>query len=120
MKLISLVTLLFCSYSIHAQVDLHIGTGGTIYSSGMTFPGATTPFGMVRLSPDTKFGFPLEVINRANVATAGTHSAHRRLLGFSHTRLEGAGLKEGGAFRITPMKMADEKKIKKGIRFKKN
>jgi len=31
-------------------VNSFIGTGGT----GHTFPGATTPFGMVQLSPDTR------------------------------------------------------------------
>ena len=31
-------------------VDPFIGTGGT----GHTFPGATLPFGMVQLSPDTR------------------------------------------------------------------
>ena len=36
-----------CSY-----VDPFIGTGG----HGHTFPGATVPFGMVQLSPDTDVG----------------------------------------------------------------
>ena len=31
-------------------VDPFVGTGG----HGHTFPGATTPFGMVQLSPDTR------------------------------------------------------------------
>ena len=33
----------------YAEVDPFIGTG----ADGHTFPGATTPFGMVQLSPDT-------------------------------------------------------------------
>ncbi|HEX5342551.1 MAG TPA: hypothetical protein VFX55_08665, partial [Duganella sp.] len=33
-----------------AAVDVFIGTGG----DGHTFPGATRPFGMVQLSPDTQ------------------------------------------------------------------
>lgn len=35
--------------SAYAAVDPMIGTGG----DGHTFPGATVPFGMVQLSPDT-------------------------------------------------------------------
>ena len=34
-------------------VDPFTGTGGTPYMSGMTFPGAATPYGAVKLSPDT-------------------------------------------------------------------
>lgn len=102
-----------------AQVDTWIGTGGTIYSSGMAFPGATTPFGLVRLSPDTEFGFPLRALSRANVATAGYYNSQHRIIGFSHTRLEGAGLKEGGAFRVLPMPSPSPKIAKKGLRLKK-
>lgn len=36
--------------SILADLDPFIGTG----YHGHTFPGATTPFGMVQLSPDTR------------------------------------------------------------------
>ena len=41
-----------CSSSFEKveYVDPFIGTGG----HGHTFPGATTPFGMVQLSPDTR------------------------------------------------------------------
>ena len=34
---------------VRARADLFIGTGG----DGHVFPGATMPFGMVQLSPDT-------------------------------------------------------------------
>nr|MBA2737707.1 hypothetical protein [Pyrinomonadaceae bacterium] len=51
-----IIFLLIFSLSIHAQtknftryVNPLIGTGG----HGHTFPGATVPFGMVQLSPDT-------------------------------------------------------------------
>ena len=60
-KALLLVTLLaiflFASFSTQAfggdhtsYVDPFIGTGG----HGHTFPGATLPFGMVQLSPDTR------------------------------------------------------------------
>ena len=37
-----------------AAVDPRIGTGG----DGHTFPGATVPFGMIQLSPDTAMPCP--------------------------------------------------------------
>jgi predicted alpha-1,2-mannosidase len=61
-------------------VDPFIGTGG----HGHTFPGATTPFGMVQLSPDTD--------NARWDACAGYHWDDRTLLGFSHTHLSGTGV----------------------------
>ena len=60
-------------------VDPFIGTAGT----GHTFPGATLPFGMVQLSPDTrKDGWQ---------NCSGYHSSNPTILGFSHTHLSGTG-----------------------------
>ncbi|MGK2912111.1 MAG: GH92 family glycosyl hydrolase [Sphingobium sp.] len=60
--------------------DLFIGTGG----DGHTFPGATMPFGMVQLSPDT---------DTARWATcSGYHKDDSSILGFSHTHLSGTGI----------------------------
>src|SRR6516225_6826909 len=61
-------------------VDVFIGTGG----HGHTFPGATVPFGMVQLSPDTEVaGWD---------ACSGYHYSHSSILGFSHTHLSGTGV----------------------------
>ena len=65
----------FCSY-----VDPFIGTGG----HGHTFPGATVPFGMVQLSPDTD-------VARWD-ACSGYHHDDASILGFSHTHLSGTGV----------------------------
>lgn len=63
-----------------ARPDLFIGTGG----DGHTFPGATMPFGMVQLSPDT---------DTARWATcSGYHKGDSSILGFSHTHLSGTGI----------------------------
>jgi predicted alpha-1,2-mannosidase len=60
--------------------DLFVGTGG----DGHTFPGATMPFGMVQLSPDT---------DTARWATcSGYHKDDSSILGFSHTHLSGTGI----------------------------
>ncbi|MBL7965838.1 MAG: glycoside hydrolase family 92 protein, partial [Prolixibacteraceae bacterium] len=54
-------------------VNPFIGTGG----HGHTFPGATVPYGMVQLSPDTRtFGWD---------ACGGYHYSDSSIIGFSHT-----------------------------------
>jgi predicted alpha-1,2-mannosidase len=61
-----------------------IGTGG----HGHTFPGATVPFGMVQLSPDTR----LEGWD----GCSGYHDSDRVVYGFSHTHLSGTGVSDYG------------------------
>ena len=61
-------------------VDPFIGTGG----HGHTFPGATLPFGMVQLSPDTR----LEGWD----GCSGYHYTDNVVYGFSHTHLSGTGI----------------------------
>ena len=70
--------------SAHAEVarfvDPFIGTGG----HGHTFPGATAPFGMVQLSPDTR-------IDGSWDGCSGYHHDDNRIYGFSHKHLSGTG-----------------------------
>jgi predicted alpha-1,2-mannosidase len=61
-------------------VNPFIGTGG----HGHTFPGATRPFGMVQLSPDTR----LEGWD----GCSGYHYTDSIVYGFSHTHLSGTGV----------------------------
>ena len=68
------------SASAAARPDLFIGTGGT----GHIFPGATMPFGMVQLSPDTG-------VERWENCS-GYHRGDGSILGFSHTHLSGTGI----------------------------
>ena len=60
-------------------VDVFIGTGG----HGHTYPGATVPFGMVQLSPDTGVGDWDHC--------SGYHISDTSIMGFSHTHLSGTG-----------------------------
>ncbi len=60
-------------------VDPFIGTGG----HGHTYPGATVPFGMIQLSPDT--------FNIGWDACSGYHVKNTSIMGFSHTHLSGTG-----------------------------
>ena len=60
--------------------NLFIGTGG----HGHTFPGASLPFGMAQLSPDTN--------THGWDACSGYHQKDGSIMGFSHTHLSGTGI----------------------------
>jgi len=84
-------------------IDPLIGTGGfPTYTSGDDIPGVTVPFGMVRLSPDTRFFIGSWLGDGNTVSTAGYYYGDNRIIGFSHTRLIGTGASEGGHFRVIP------------------
>jgi len=73
------------------EVDPFIGTGG----HGHTFPGATLPFGMVQLSPDTR----LEGWD----GCSGYHYSDDVIYGFSHTHLSGTGISDYGDILFMPL-----------------
>ncbi|HWG11035.1 MAG TPA: GH92 family glycosyl hydrolase [Rhodanobacteraceae bacterium] len=60
-------------------VDVFVGAGG----HGHTYPGATVPWGMVQLSPDTN--------DSGWDACSGYHQHDGSIMGFSHTHLSGTG-----------------------------
>lgn len=80
--------LLFSSFALRESSEINltkfvnpfVGTGG----HGHTFPGATVPFGMVQLSPDTR----LEGWD----GCSGYHYSDSIIHGFSHTHLSGTGV----------------------------
>ncbi len=81
-------------------VDPMIGTGG----HGHTYPGATLPFGMVQLSPDTRLtGWD---------GCSGYHDSDRVIYGFSHTHLSGTGISDYGDVLLMPM--TGEPKLENG------
>ncbi len=86
------------SDSLTRQVNPFIGTGGIPWASGFLFPGATTPWGMVRLSPDTA----RRGVSISSMHTSGYYYGDNEILGFSHTRLSGTGATEGGLFLVVP------------------
>lgn len=71
-------------------VNPFVGTGG----HGHTFPGATVPFGMVQLSPDTR--------TEGWDAAGGYHYSDSTILGFSHTHLNGTGINDFCDVLLTP------------------
>lgn len=76
-------------------VNPFIGTG----FHGHTFPGATRPFAMVQLSPDTHImGWD---------ASSGYHQDDRQIYGFSHTHLSGTGIGDLGDVALLPFSGED-------------
>lgn len=66
------------------------GTGG----HGHTYPGATVPFGMVQLSPDTR--------TEGWDACSGYHYSDHAILGFSHLHLSGTGCADLADLLVLP------------------
>ena len=79
-------------------VNPFIGTGGIPWVCGHNFPGAMTPFGMVRLGPETAS----MLIRKRALNTSGYYYGDDQVLGFSHTRLNGTGATDGGHFLVVP------------------
>jgi hypothetical protein len=79
-------------------VNPFIGTGGVSWVCGNNFPGAMTPFGMVRLGPETNSTF----LRKRALNTSGYYFGDDQILGFSHTRLNGTGATDGGHFLVVP------------------
>ena len=73
------------------HVNPFIGTGG----HGHTFPGATVPYGMVQLSPDTR-------IDGSWDGCSGYNYSDNLIYGFSHTHLNGTGVSDYGDIMLMP------------------
>jgi predicted alpha-1,2-mannosidase len=90
------------SHSLY--VNPFIGTGG----HGHTYPGATVPFGMIQISPDTRFdGWD---------GCSGYHYSDSIIYGFSHTHLSGTGVPDYGDVLICPQ--SGKAKTQPGYLFK--
>ncbi|MDC0371835.1 GH92 family glycosyl hydrolase [Flavobacteriaceae bacterium] len=71
-------------------VNPFVGTGG----HGHTFPGASMPFGMMQLSPDTRLdGWD---------GCSGYHYSDSYIYGFTHTHLSGTGILDYGDILLMP------------------
>ena len=78
-----------------SAVDPRIGTGG----AGHTYPGATVPFGMIQLSPDTA----MTDFHHAYAWAAGYQYDDPTIMGFSHTHFSGAGHSDLGDVLVMPI-----------------
>jgi predicted alpha-1,2-mannosidase len=84
--------------SVHSRlalVDPFIGTG----PDGHTFPGATVPFGMVQLSPDTQ----IRPFKQSYKWASGYRYEDTTILGFSHTHFSGSGHSDLGDVLLQPI-----------------
>ncbi|MDD3108819.1 MAG: GH92 family glycosyl hydrolase [Alistipes sp.] len=72
-------------------VDPFIGTA----TVGHTYPGATLPFAMVQVGPDTG--------SQGWAYCAGYHDTDNSILGFSHTHLSGTGCPDMGDILLMPV-----------------
>ncbi len=94
-KALSFIFFLCCTISFSQNFAKHvnpfIGTGG----HGHTFPGATVPYGMVQLSPDTR-------IDGSWDGCSGYHYSDNVIYGFSHTHLNGTGVSDFGDIMLMP------------------
>lgn len=73
------------------EVNVFVGTGG----HGHTYPGATAPFGMMQLSPDTR--------EQGWDGCSGYHYSDNFIYGFSHTHLSGTGVGDYADILMLPM-----------------
>src|SRR5678809_42922 len=97
MKFFCRTFLILFSFSVASQnyasyVNPFVGTGG----HGHTFPGATLPFGMVQLSPDTR-------VDGSWDGCGGYHYSDSVIYGFTHTHLSGTGCSDYGDILLMPM-----------------
>lgn len=106
-KILPLCLIVVFMSSVNAQTNLtnfvnpFIGTD----NMGHTYPGATVPFGMVQLSPETDSipysdgtGYVKDVYRYCS----GYQYDDSTIVGFSHTHFSGTGHSDLGDFRIMP------------------
>ena len=103
----------FLSFAIFFAIQLTTAQNLTSYvnpfvgtkNMGHTFPGATTPFGMVQISPETNQE-PYAVNGKYNPETyrycSGYQYEDRTIFGFSHTHFSGVGHSDLGDFLVMP------------------
>ena len=87
-----LLSSLCSAQDLTTYVDPMTGTGGT----GHTYPGATLPYGMVQLSPDTRRDGSWE-------GCSGYYHSDSLIYGFSHTHLSGTGCSDYGDILVMPL-----------------
>ena len=105
---ISTIGLLFsnCTKTETIRITDYVNPMIGTFGHGHTFPGATVPFGMVQLSPDT--------YNEGWDRCSGYHYSDGSIMGFSHTHLSGTG--RGELLDVLLMPTIGEVKFDPGTR----
>jgi predicted alpha-1,2-mannosidase len=96
-------------YDPVADVDPTIGTAGGGWAQPQVFVGATLPFGMVRLGPDTSGDLPRGLIGFAH--TSGYWYQDPFIDGFSHLHLSGTGMEDLGTLLVMPSSGIDSGRV---------
>ncbi len=94
-------------------VDPFIGTGGTGFATGSTYPGPALPFSMIHLGPDTSNdGAALPAYHCSGYRYEDSH-----IDGFSLLRMNGTGVPDYGTVAIMPVDgMSDVRRSEDGYR----
>ncbi len=83
-------------YTIFVNPFIGSGSVDSLSLSGSNFPGATYPFGLVQLSPDTD--------DNPENPCSGYDYANDTIVGFSHTHLSGTGVADLFDFLFMPFR----------------
>ncbi len=99
LTILCLSTLLCKAQTPVTYVNPFIGTN----EMGHTYPGATVPFGMVQLSPETdtiQYSIGKGYIKEVYRYCAGYQYSDKTIVGFSHTHFSGTGHSDLGDFLV--------------------
>jgi len=88
--------------------DPRVGSGGFGYANGSAFPGATAPFGLAKVGPDTRG--PYDTINFLHYS--GYWAGDDYIRGFSHLHLHGTGATDYGVIGVMPLDGFDAERTK--------
>jgi predicted alpha-1,2-mannosidase len=88
--------------SLMEHVDPFVGTGGEGFGVGSLSPAAMAPFGQMRVGPDTTETYGALGFYHC----AGYYYDDDYIQAFSHTRLPGIGVSDGGAVGVMPSAVA--------------
>ncbi len=116
-QMIVFLAILLSSCQIDGQLNLNTNTASDFNfvqfvnpligtkNMGHTYPGATAPFGMVQLSPETNQQ-PMYIDGNYNTETYKYCSGYQydddQIFGFSHTHFSGTGHSDLGDFLVMP------------------
>ncbi len=103
--LLAFLLLRICSFAQEEHLVQYVKPIVGTDRMGHTYPGATVPFGMVQLSPETDT-LPYEVDGHYNKDVykycAGYQYGDKTIVGFSHTHFSGTGHSDLGDFLVMP------------------
>ena len=89
-------------------LNLYIGTGGNGYGDGSMPLGAQSPYGVLRVGPDTSDNFDIPIVFSHY---AGYHYSDTHINMFSHTHMFGAGIQDYGEIGVMPVQVDDDNEL---------